>query len=91
MISSLLMKAPQLPKTDSIEELARFWDEHDLTDFEDELEEVTEPVFRRSEHATIQIHLPWQELEQLRRLASKAGVDDTTLIQEWIHEKLQAV
>ena len=41
------MKKPKLPKTDSIQELARFWDAHDLTDFEDELEEVKEPVFVR--------------------------------------------
>jgi len=39
------MKTQHLPKTDSIPELAQFWDTHDLTDFEDELEEVTEPVF----------------------------------------------
>jgi len=36
-----------IPETDSIAELARFWDTHDLTDFEDQLEEVTEPVFLR--------------------------------------------
>ncbi len=83
------MKATKLPNTDSIEELARFWDKHDLTDFEDELEEVAEPVFQRSEDATIQIHLPWQEMEQLRRVAGRVGVDYATLIQEWIHEKLQ--
>ena len=39
------MKKSNLPKTDSIEKLARFWDTHNLTDFEDQLEEVTEPVF----------------------------------------------
>jgi hypothetical protein len=39
------MKTQHLPKTDSIQELAQFWDTHDLTDSEDELEEVTEPVF----------------------------------------------
>ena len=32
-------------RTDSIEELAKFWDAHDLTEFEDEREEVEEPVF----------------------------------------------
>ena len=42
-----------LPKTDSIEELARFWDTHDLTEFESELEEVEEPVFERRVPATI--------------------------------------
>ena len=40
------MKTQHLPKTDSIQELAQFWDTHDLTDFEDELEEVTEPSLR---------------------------------------------
>ncbi len=34
-------------QTDSINELARFWDTHDLTDFEEELMEVAEPVFER--------------------------------------------
>ena len=37
----------EIPSTDSVEELARFWDTHDATDFEDEVEEVTEPVFVR--------------------------------------------
>ena len=32
------MKTQRLPQTDSIQELAQFWDTHDLTDFEDELE-----------------------------------------------------
>ena len=39
------MNRTNIPQTDSIQELADFWDTHDLTDFEDELEEVTEPVF----------------------------------------------
>ena len=55
------MNAKHLPQTDSIEEMARFWDEHDLTSFEDELEEVTEPVFVRGKEATIQIRLPRTE------------------------------
>ena len=43
------MKSKKLPKTDSIRELARFWDSHDLADFQGELTEVTEPVFARDE------------------------------------------
>jgi hypothetical protein len=39
------MKRKKLPKTDSVQKLARFWDKHDLTEFERELEEVTERVF----------------------------------------------
>ena len=28
-----------------LEEMAEFWDNHDLTDFENEMEEVKEPIF----------------------------------------------
>ncbi|WP_318727731.1 nucleotidyltransferase family protein [Roseofilum sp. Guam] len=35
-------------QTDSLKELAEFWDTQDLTDFEDRLEEVTEQIFERS-------------------------------------------
>ena len=38
------MNCTNIPQTDSIQELADFWDTHDLTDFEDELEEVSELV-----------------------------------------------
>ena len=39
------MKHTFTPLTDSIQEFADFWDRHDLTDFEDELEEVNAIVF----------------------------------------------
>ena len=39
------MNQSKIPQTDSIQEFAKFWDTHDLTDFEDQLEEVTENVF----------------------------------------------
>jgi len=41
------MKKSNLPKTDSVQKLAEFWDTHDLTDFEDQLEETPKPVFVR--------------------------------------------
>lgn len=48
MIKTLYhMKTQKLPQTDSVKELARFWDTHDLTDFEEQLEEVSETVFER--------------------------------------------
>ncbi|HEV3021112.1 MAG TPA: hypothetical protein VGX76_01540, partial [Pirellulales bacterium] len=39
----------------SIQELARFWDTHDLIDFDDELEEVTERVFDREQAITLRL------------------------------------
>jgi len=43
----------KLPKTDSIRELAEFWDSHDVTDFADELVEAGERVFARRPAVTV--------------------------------------
>jgi len=80
------MNRPKIPQTDSIEELARFWNTHDLTDFEDELEEVTEPVFEDS--AVVKIHLQPQEIEAVKEIAQTKGIGSAELIREWILEKI---
>jgi hypothetical protein len=36
----------KIPQTDSIKELAAFWEIHDLTDFEEQLEEVVNSPFQ---------------------------------------------
>ena len=77
----------QLPKTDSIRELAHFWDYHDITDYEELLEEVKEPVFNRG--TDIQIHLEKEEIESLEKIAQKRGKKNNELIKEWIIEKLK--
>lgn len=82
------MKKPQLPQTDSIEELAHFWDTHDLTRFEDVLEEVAEPVFERETAVTIRL-LP-EEARVVKKMAASQGVPDTDLIHQWVREKLRA-
>ena len=68
------MKTESLPQTDSIQELAQFWDTHDVTDFEDELEEVVEPVFER--RTVIALDLESAEAEAVKRLAESKGVAD---------------
>ena len=82
------MSKDRLQDTDSIAELARFWDTHDLTDFEDELQEVTEPVFEPS--GSITLCLEASEAEAVRKLATSKGLKDTELIREWIQEKIHA-
>ena len=83
------MKGLKLPLIDSIEELAQFWDTHDLTDFEADLEEVTEPVFERKPDTVIPLHLQPQELAAIRRVAQAQGVGEAALVREWVLEKLQ--
>mgnify|MGYP001581822947 CR=1 FL=1 len=82
------MNRTKIPQTDSIQELAHFWDTHDLTDFEDELEEVSEPVFERQ--TVVPVHLGPEETEVVKALAKSRGISHTNLIQEWVLERIHA-
>ena len=80
------MRKSKLPRIDSIKKLAEFWDTHDLTDFEDELEEVAEPVFVRG--SAIKVHLKSQEAEAVEQMAQARGVSPDELIRAWILQEL---
>jgi hypothetical protein len=80
------MKKSKLPKTDSIQQLAEFWVTHDLTDFEDELEEVAEPVF--GGRAAIWVALESREVEAVEQIARAKGVSREELIRAWVLQKL---
>lgn len=80
------MKKSKLPKSDSIHELAEFWDSHDLTDFEDELEEVAEQVFMRG--SAIQVPLESREVKAVEQLAQTKGVSREELVRSWVLQKL---
>ena len=80
------MNRTNIPQNDSIQELADFWDTHDLTDFEDELEEVDEPVFELP--AQLVVALAPGELETLNALAQSRGISPENLIREWVVERI---
>ena len=82
------MNTPKIPQTDSIEQLARFWDTHDLTEFGEELEEVSEPVFERQ--TVVQVRLQSEEAQAVRELAKSKGVGYEDLIRQWVLERIQA-
>ncbi len=82
------MNRTKIPQTDSIEELARFWDTHDLTDLADELEEVNESVFEPQTEVTIRLEP--QDASAVTELAKSRGVSQANLIQEWVVERIQA-
>jgi hypothetical protein len=81
------MKKGKLPKSDFIHELAKFWDKHDLTDFEEELEEVTEPVFVRD--TAIKVHLDAHDAAVVQQIAHAKGVSLEALIHGWVQQKLR--
>lgn len=76
----------KLPETDSITALAEFWQTHDLTDFEDDLVEATEPVFQRAK--PLSVILPAADLAALRARARQEHTPETALVSRWIHERL---
>ncbi|MBM4026378.1 MAG: hypothetical protein FJ280_13395 [Planctomycetes bacterium] len=84
------MSMGKIPKIDSIEELAKFWDTHDVTDFEEELEEVREPVFARGAETVVRIRLDSEQAKALKRMAQARGMDEANLIEEWVNERLRA-
>lgn len=81
----------KLPLTDSIEELARFWDTHDLTEFDEQLEEVSEPVFEHAPGTTMVLRLEPAELAAVERIATTRGVRESELLREWVLEKLGSI
>lgn len=81
------MNYNSIPKTDSIQELAKFWESHDLTDFDDELIEITEPVFIKK--TVMEIHLLSNEAKTIKKMASSQGISVADLIHRWILEKTQ--
>ena len=80
----------KIPKTDSIKEMARFWDTHDLTEFEDEIEEVQELVFDEGPQSVMRIRLYPDEMAALKRIAESRGINQAALVKEWVSEKLWA-
>jgi CopG antitoxin of type II toxin-antitoxin system len=78
-----------LPNTDSVEELAAFWDSHDVTDFADDLEEVNEPVFGRARRKSLSIDLQAAEAQHLRQIARSKGLKETAVVRQWILQRLQ--
>ncbi|MXX23925.1 MAG: hypothetical protein F4Z82_00560 [Caldilineaceae bacterium SB0668_bin_21] len=82
------MKGNKILQTDSIQELADFWDTHDVTDFDAELEEVNEPVFNRQ--TTVTVRLEADESRIVRSLARMHGISHAQLITRWVVERIQA-
>ena len=66
------MNKQRIPQSDSVRELAHFWDTHDVTAFENELEQISEPVFERK--SVLKVHLRADEAEAVIKLARSKGI-----------------
>lgn len=80
----------KIPVFTSLEEEAKFWDTHSFVDFEDELEDVDIVVeLAKPRDETLVLRMQKSMKDQLGKIASKKGINVSTLARIWLHEKLQ--
>lgn len=78
-----------ISKGKTYEEIGRFWDEHDLSDFWDQ----TEPVEIEVDLQESMMYYPLNETlsKRLQEAAKAKGIAPRDLLAAWIEEKLQEV
>ena len=79
----------ELPATfETLDEMANFWDTHDVTDFEEFLTPVDATVTLSPRHEYI-ITLSDSLDSLLQQVQKSEGVSLNTLVNLWVQEKLQ--
>lgn len=86
------MKKSKIPKFRSYKEETKFWDTHNITDFEDETEDV-DIVFElnKPRDETLILRLQKNVKKKLEKAARSKGLNVSTLARMWLMEKLQSV
>ena len=85
MVENKIGQLTSISKARSIEEIAAFWDAHDLTDFEDQTREVEIEVrLPRCRKITLAPELT----DRLTERARRDGVSVETLVNLWVGERL---
>jgi hypothetical protein len=88
MAENKMAKDP-LPETfDTLEEMAEFWDTHDLTDYEEYLTPVEVTISAHPKHHYV-VTLSDTLETLLRQVQQAEGVSLNTLVNLWVQEKLQ--
>ena len=77
-----------IPKFKSEREEARFWKNHSITEFEDDLVEAKNINFPKPRKRLISLRIDDAVISALKKSASKKGIGYLTLIRMWIMERL---
>jgi predicted DNA binding CopG/RHH family protein len=78
----------RIPDFKNYEEEAKWWETHNLADYQDEFE-IVEAEFAKNLSHGLTIRLDPETLNKVRSLAKKKGLGPTTLIRMWILEDLE--
>jgi len=79
----------KIPEFKTLEDMAEFWDCHEITDFEDELEEVKDPVFKNMSRKVVSLIPDADQHNKLRQIADKKKTGTTALINEWVAQHIR--
>jgi predicted DNA binding CopG/RHH family protein len=80
----------RIPTFKTVEEEAAFWDTHDLTEFEDELEVVTDVKFVKAKpKRALTVRLEEETMNALTKEAHEKGIGPSTLARMVILEHLK--
>ena len=85
----MTQKKNRIPDFKSRQEMAQWWDTHDLADYQDEFKTVG-AKFAKNLSEGITIRLDLNTLTKLRSKAHKKGLGPTTLARMWIMENLSS-
>jgi CopG antitoxin of type II toxin-antitoxin system len=78
----------RIPEFESREEEARWFDTHDLGDYEDEFKPVRVRFSKNLTHG-LTVQLDPSTVEKLRVRAQKKGMGPTQLVRMWVLERLE--
>jgi hypothetical protein len=85
-----MIKKTKIPKFKNYEEEAKFWDTHNITDFDEETENINilfELDKPRNETLIVRIQKDFKD--KLEEVARSKGLNMSTLARMWLIEKLQ--
>ncbi|HEC35162.1 MAG TPA: hypothetical protein ENI39_01350 [Anaerolineae bacterium] len=78
----------KLPQFQTLDELVAFWDDHDFTDYIDEMEEVAEEGLPGQRQPTLRVVLDRRVWERLNQLADRRGTSLDQLARQWLEERI---
>ncbi len=80
----------QIPDFATIEEMAEFWDTHDASEYQDELEPVEFEIAKPLKSTwMLSIRLDKETFDALQAIAKPKGLGASTLARMWILEELE--
>ena len=80
------MKKVRIPRTDSIKELAKFFETHDSTEISDEVHEVSGPI--AIPRNSIFVQLEPGQAAAVKKLAKSQDISDEQLVRQWILQNI---